>query len=259
MSGRHHSVSSVTKYEECPKAYWFNYVVRQKVPDRVVPQHWRFGTVVHKALEVAFLTMRERSMTGSLSQARTEAFEALRDSWAAEQMPTTGGELDRALGIVDATLEVLTVDSAADILGVEEKLLSTTEDGTNFIGFADLVLRIGPESLLVRDWKVTSKANSADYVLHSLQLNMYGHFLRSEHPWATHVYAEEYYPPTNVFVRVKQDPELVADALSRFEAVVESIETDTEYEPRTGEHCSWCLYSAFCPAMGAVPPEQFDF
>ena len=50
---RWHSVSSTREYEGCPRRYRFGYVERRP-KDRPVPPTWRFGSVVHEALEAAY-------------------------------------------------------------------------------------------------------------------------------------------------------------------------------------------------------------
>lgn len=45
------SVSSTHEYERCPRRYRYGYVDRIPVDRALAPEHWRFGTVVHRGLE----------------------------------------------------------------------------------------------------------------------------------------------------------------------------------------------------------------
>lgn len=257
--GRFHSISSCKMWETCPRQYRYTYVDHVKTTERDVPQSWRFGTCVHAAMEGAFKAQIDRRSDGPMADNVEAGLEALRVSWAKEDMPVRGGQYEDAIGIVRATLDHLGPVNFADILGVEHKFLTTTEDGANFVGYADLILRVGPSSLLVRDWKVSRWAKDAEYVSSTLQLNMYGWASREEWPWAETVYVSEYYPPINEEVMVALDPEVMIDTLARFEADVEAIEIETEYVPQVGDHCRTCSFTEMCPAITSVPKEQLNF
>lgn len=259
---RFHSVSSCGKYLECPKAFDFAYL--QKLPpDKPVPEHWRYGTVAHKGLEVAVLDHIERKGTGSLADTVPAAVAAVEAEFAKLDLDQPG-ELDRLIESVTESLHGLDFD-ASNVLGVEQKFLGTTPDGARFVGFADLVLRLGPTSLEVRDYKNRSKAASPEQLAVDFQLNLYGHFARQEWPWAKVVYASHFYPPTQKLVRVQLTDESMEAAVERFEAIVEMCEGDTELAPRKGSHCSYCQHREKCPAWqvettsGSVPDDQFNF
>lgn len=186
---------------------------------------------------------------------REAALRALRASWVEEQMPAHGGELDRAIDVVTETLEDLTI-RGEDIVGVEQRLRFRTPDGSIFIGYADLIHKLGPKSVDVLDWKVTSKKVPADELEHNFQLNMYGGAVRAMYPWAENVYGTHYYPPIQEHVRVSLSMTGYEEALARFEAVVEMVEIDERFAPRPGDYCADCVFQAECPAMGAVPTDQ---
>jgi CRISPR/Cas system-associated exonuclease Cas4 (RecB family) len=254
VSGQWHSVSSVTTMEMCPQKYWYQYVDHTDVGERLVPVHWRFGSVLHQGLEWAYKAMLELGLTGPMTQVREQGRAGIHDAWVEYQMPTTGGELDRAIAMLDATLESLTVDRADESLGVEMRLKAPMDDGNNFIGFGDVFLRIGEEDLLIRDWKITSRAHSVDDIESDFQLLMYAWACAEMYPWARNVWVEHFYPPKVIRhetpnVRALMDPERVKGALARFEADVREIEGTTDFAPRVSSECSSCVYSHLCPAM----------
>lgn len=254
LRGRHHSVSSTNRYLECPKSYEFSHVKKIRV-EGLSPMHWRFGSVVHDALEGAYreyATMPENTPLVSMGPVALLALEA---SWKKNEMPTHGGDMDRAK---EAVLGVLASDDVrpSDILGVEHKFYTTTEDGSIVIGYADLVVRTPGDTIKIRDWKVRSRATPAEVLATDYQLNLYGLLSKEYWPWATRVYASHYYPPIQHEVVVQLSEDGMADALSRFEAVVEMTEMDTEFKPRPSERCSDCLYATMCPAMEATGVAQ---
>jgi CRISPR/Cas system-associated exonuclease Cas4 (RecB family) len=118
---------------------------------------------------------------------------------------------------------------------------------------------VGDESIEVVDYKVTSRRTSAEDLERDYQLNMYGYFARQDHPWARAVYGTHVYPPLQTRTTVRLSDDGMEEAVAKFEAVVEMIETDTRFDPRPGEHCAWCQHVGKCPAMQGVPAEQLRF
>lgn len=115
---RTYSVSSTYAYEACPRRYRFSYVERVPEPRPEVPQHWRFGTVVHRGLEAGYLRHRDVGSSRDLRHTIPTALAAVRDSWAAESMPDDQNELGRAERVVAASLATTRL-RGRDILGVE--------------------------------------------------------------------------------------------------------------------------------------------
>lgn len=260
VRGRFHSISSTWLWEQCPQAYEFQYVRRVERVQKAVPIYMRRGSAIHQAMEYAFKEAQETKHNGPLIDLSKAALHGLELAWVEYEMPTKGGEREDAIALTLETLEELGDVRGEDVLGVEHKFLTQTEDGTGFIGYADLVLRTGPESLLVRDWKITSSVKSDEEIQNSMQANMYGWAAQQEWPWATRIYNSEYYPPVQQEVMVALDPEAMADCLARFEADVEEIETTSKYTPRPGsEKCAGCEYARICPAIKQIPEEQFNF
>lgn len=245
--GRWHSVSSTQSYERCPRSYHFGYVQRTKTDVRS-PQHWRFGTVVHEGLAAGYRKVQEEKADPASLYVRAAAGDEVRASWIREEMPAAGGELDRALEMVDVALEEHPPLDPADILGVECKLVHSTPDGSTVIGYADLAKKAGEGGVEIVDHKVTSHKMKAEFLVDDFQGNTYGWLATQEWPWAKQVYFTHHYPPSRDWVTVRLGPEGIEDALSRIECSAESIEMDEEFRPRVGEQCQWCTYKPLCPA-----------
>lgn len=246
MAGRVHSVSSCQAYEECPARWDMQYNRRVKV-DGLVPEHWRFGTCVHAGFEAAYLAAQSGLDIRS-DEVFAVAAQALRDSWTEEQMPEHGGELDRALSMLGAQLADHRELEPKDVLGVEAKLMHETPDGTRVIGYADLLLKVGPEQVEIEDHKVTSRTKSAEDLQYDFQLNTYGWMILAEFPWAKVVYGTHHYPPVGKRVTVQLTEDGMQEAIARMEAFAEMTEMDEERAPRPGDHCSSCVYKPTCPA-----------
>ena len=102
----HHSVSSCSEYERCPRRFQYGYV--QRLPqDRHVPEAWRVGTVVHRALEVAY---QEVAAGTPLPDTRADALAA-----------PLGRVVDRGAGLeharVDADVGQVAVPVGHDLEG----------------------------------------------------------------------------------------------------------------------------------------------
>lgn len=247
--GRRHSVSSTRLFLQCALAYKLQYLSKVRV-DRPVPVHWRFGTVLHAALEAVYRAHAERvpGVDLDVSVNYPEGRAALDASWAELDMPVRGGEHDRAIGMLQDVLDQHEPLDPADVLGVEHKFLGSTPDGTLVVGYADLVLRLGRDAIEVRDHKVTSRVSKSETLASDYQLNTYGWLALQDWSWAEKVYVSHHYPPVQSVVRVLTTEETREDALAQMEATAEMIETETDFSPRVGDHCTSCAYRPQCPA-----------
>ena len=147
---RWHSVSSCSEYERCPRRYRYGYVDRLR-EDRPVPASWRYGSVVHTALEAAY---RARADGVPLAWATPVAIDAFHAAWIDEAMPDDPDWLARGEELVRSVLanDRLATD---EILGVEHCFKYETDGGRQFVGFADLVVRRDPTTVEIIDHKVT--------------------------------------------------------------------------------------------------------
>ena len=169
-------------------------------------------------------------------------------------MPTEHGAYDKVLEQVQATLDrVETPERAADVLGVEHKILSPTPDGTLVIGYVDLLLRVDAETIKVRDWKWTSRARTPVDLVHDLQLNTYGWFEGREFgarrvSWSTSTRRSRRRS------RSTRSRLIMQQAVDEIEATAEMIAMDTDFATRVGKWCDDCAYRSLCPEFAPAPP-----
>lgn len=239
----HHSVSSCSEYERCPRRFQYGYV--QRLPqDRHVPEAWRLGTVVHRALEVAY---QEAAAGAPLASTRGDALRALAESWRAEELPDDDARIADAESLVVDAIERDPI-GIEEILGVEQYFRATLGDGLRFGGFADLVLRRGERTVEIVDHKVTRYARTADDLRADRQLNLYGHFARLKYPWARRVVVTHHYPPLRATVSAELDPATMRRTVEGLIAIAARAQSDTEYRPSPGEHCDHCPWADRCEA-----------
>lgn len=241
------SVSAIKSYEQCPQRYYYEYVARRKV-EREVPQSWRFGSAVHAGLEAAFEGLR-LAKTGSLRDHEKSAEAALREAWESMDLPTDGGDQDRALEVIQGVIDDQQSQvRAEDIVGVEHKMLTQTDGGVPLIGFVDLILRCGRDAVLIRDWKVTGRELTAEGLAQDFQLGTYAWMARTLLPRVKRVHVSHYYPPSQREVSVQSPTDTQLESMDRIDAVAEMITEDQAFEPTIGEHCGDCPHQDICPA-----------
>ena len=240
-----HSVSSTRQYEECPRKYCFAYVDRVKV-ERLVPDTWRFGSVVHAGLEAAYIALQAGR---PVEEVVATAVERTQASWSEEEMATDPASLDRALELVDRSArKAFGETQPADVLGVEHRLVGRTRSGRRVVGFADLCLRAGPDTVEIRDHKVTSHARTEDELRSDYQLAIYAWLARQEWPWATRILGSHHYPTLDRVVRVELSREAIDRAAEHLDATARTADEDVLYLTKPGDHCEWCVYQDLCPA-----------
>lgn len=247
--GRRHSVSSTYLYLECPRAWYLRHVKRIREERQEVPVPWRIGTAVHSSLEAAYRARQEtRGRIDSMREFEPHAIEALEKSWQELNLPRSHGAYDNQVANVQNTLDSVSCpESPDDVLAVEEKIEDSTPDGTLFIGYPDLVLRVDKRTIRVRDWKVTSRTSSAEQIATDLQTNAYAWFLKRRWPWVERVLISNYYPPLQQEVEVLAKEDEMDSAIECIETVAEMTESDEAFEPNPGDHCDPCQYKAHCP------------
>ncbi len=242
-------MSSCREYDLCPRRYRFAYVERLK-QDRPAPEGWRYGTVVHRALEAAY---RARAAGASEPDVEEVAVVALHEAWDREGLPNDDGDWrNRAEHLVRQTIESDLLH-ANDILGVEHRFGAQFDDTTAFAGHADLVLRRDDHTVEIVDHKVTRNVVDPRMLRHDLQLNLYAWLAKNEWPWARRIIATHHYPPAGTTTTVELTDTTMDIAMRQLVATARRAATDVEYVPTPGPHCSHCSWAHRCPA--AVDPD----
>jgi CRISPR/Cas system-associated exonuclease Cas4 (RecB family) len=135
-----------------------------------------------------------------------------------------------------------------DILGVERFFRATTPEGLRIAGAVDLVLRAGPDTVEIRDHKVTRFVRRPDDLGDDRQLNLYGWLVRATWPWARRVVASHHYPLLREVVTVELDGRRVDETLQQVRRVGAAAEADDRFTPTPGGHCGTCAYRGMCDA-----------
>lgn len=161
MTERIWSPSAVLAYRSCPLSWRLTYGDRAPIPDgdptAVREETPRLlGIVTHAGFAAAYLAARADTdyRAGQRMDRYTDrALAAVADAWTRERLPRHSADRIAVLSDVAAVLETLPRPHPLAVLAVEEKMPMRGPSGTPFTTVPDLVLRTGPVSLHVRDWK----------------------------------------------------------------------------------------------------------
>ncbi len=241
------SPSQATAYATCPRQYA---VRRYLLSQDETNDHMRFGTLIHKVIEVA---EREAVGDGRGRSTRQEAEACLDDLW------DEAGFDDDAVGRswrdrAEATLDTLYERWPKSGTPVAfEQDLPFTVAGVPWIGRADRIER-RDEELFVVDYKTSGSAMKVDNAAVSIQLGYY--LLAAQHDASlrsegTMAGAEFWYPrmdpnKTSIVTR-SLDPSKLRSVTAELEAITTSIATEG-FDPVVGTHCDSCEVALVCPA-----------
>ena len=259
---RWHSVSSTREYEGCPRRYRFGYI-EKRPKDRPVPPSWRFGTVVHAALEAAWKAAMASEPDVPVHAYLEVALAALDVALAEEGLED---ERERGVDVVTRALEVDVVrdgalDPDADLplarpVGVEEALRGRIDQEHRIIGFVDLVLERPDGMIELVDHKVTARRATPDELHDDFQLNLYGQLARARFRGATGIVATHHYPTGPESVSVRLDKDEMARAEQRVRDAARAIAQDTEFVPVPSERCLHCPWQPSCDEGSAWVAEH---
>jgi len=261
---RWHSVSSTREYEGCPRRYRFGYV-EKRPKDRPVPATWRFGSVVHAALEAAWKAAIDAPLDTPVRDHLPLALAAL-DAALVKEGLDSDEDRERGIAIVTRALEVDIVrDGALDPdvdlplprpVGVEEALRGRIDTEHRIIGFVDLVLEWPDGTIELVDHKVTSRRATPEELHDDFQLNLYGQLCRARFRGATGIVATHHYPTGPDAVSVRLDEDEMARAELRVRDAARAIAADVAFLPVTGENCRNCPWQPSCDEGSAWVAEH---
>jgi RecB family exonuclease len=255
---RWHSVSSTREYEGCPRRYRFGYVERRP-KDRPVPPTWRFGTVVHAALEAAWRAAMTAGADVPVAAHLDVAIAALDTAIEREQLD--GTDRARGVAIVTRALEEDVVrDGALDPdsqlppsrpIGVEEAFRGRIDADERIIGFVDLVLERPDGTIELVDHKVTERRSGEEELRDDFQLNLYGRLASRRWPDATAIIATHHYPTGPAAVSVLLEPSGMRRAEERVRTVAHAIAREEHFPATPSERCTHCPWLPSCPEGSA--------
>ena len=172
----HLSASSITTYQDCSLQYYFSRVKR--LPMEFVSDALSFGTVIHLVLAEFYRS----KMTGDRLSLK-DIHELYRQHWKQEAKDRS--EIKYAEGkdfqsyLIEGA-DLLTAwfnklpDDSFEVIGVEEAFtFEIPELSVPIIGAMDLVEQDGSGTVIITDFKTSSRAYSADEIDQNVQMTLY--------------------------------------------------------------------------------------
>jgi hypothetical protein len=248
------SSSLLQQYLRCPRAWWV--IQHSSGPNTTLaPVHWRRGTVAHAAMQAAFearIVYGQRVMPRDPAHSRMDFFYAAADaalhtSWAAERMPSDPAMLEQLREDVRLVLAKLSIPRVANILGVEKELRGKLGGVVPVRSYLDLVLKLAPDWVHVRDWKTFSALPTREELRAGIQLPLYGYMARMAYPWARRISVSIYSIPANAEVTVELTDADLAGLESRVMRIVAEADADEDCPPVPSEWCGTCPAKPYCP------------
>lgn len=253
------SPSQARMYRDCPRQWWFRHVDGATPAGRMA-SHLLVGTAAHAGLEAAYRAAATAPafMPVSMSLFRDEALNAVEAKWEALGIETLDeAALPAVLDRVSATLDALPVPHPKAVLGVELDMKAPAPWGTPLAVSTDLVLRTGPDSVHVRDWKYRSVASlpAAEDLLEDDQLGVYRALAAQHWPWVRTVTAGLYSVVSGREVWVEFPESAAIEALARVESTAERAESDRTWTPTPSPSvCGSCRFVPLCPVWTNKAP-----
>lgn len=249
------SVSQSSAWQ-CPRQWWLSNIARA-TPAQPEAGNRARGRAIHAAIDRAYRLAVMNSAEGFMVQYLDSAVRLLWRTWGHYQRQD---DYNTAVSQLTELFLTLPVPASGAVLGIEKKAVLEHVDqfGTYKINCVmDLVLRTGPTSAHIRDWK---SGRIDDDVTDNVQLAVYDLAARTVWPWLTTITVGLYSVRENretlpvelapcdrsvCLERLLGDADNAHGALSNArEGVTPGAEA---FPTRPGERCSSCVFRSYCP------------
>lgn len=259
------SATKVTAWRTCPRQFDQRYNHPRRDEDRELPSTStvrRMGIVAHAGMQAAYeaaARVDASDFRNATTMARFigEAVVAVRQHSSYMQTLLTVVEAAQVECEVAGTLARLPAPHPASVLGVEHRLLARTPAGRPIEGRMDLLLRTGPHSLHIRDWKRSALKTlpSANELAASDQLPFYRYLVGVHYPWVKRVTVGLYSLTSQAEVVTEIDGPTALSAMRACDVLAERAENAVSF-PATPDpqECPRCPARDGCPMWRPAPP-----
>jgi RecB family exonuclease len=248
------SPAAITRYRECPRAVYFQYVAKVPRLERPSPQ-LMLGNAVHAALDKFFGLRPDQREPADETLHR-----CLRAVWKTHRRADTFATLEEERDYGEMGLRLLSTFAAAfdttDVPVARERWVSTRlANGVEVYGKVDRISgSVAPgaaSELDVIDYK------TGRFVIDGEDLHdepaAQAYLLATEDQYKREVQRVRFiYLAHGIESRWTPEREDVEAAREELIAVTWQMYTDRDFEPRPGEHCARCPFAHVCPDAGRV-------
>lgn len=248
----HLSFSRLSRFEQCPKSYFFHYIEKHS-PEPVLAL--QFGKAIHAVVERLVREAVDDERSGPLSEDR--ALTLFREAWTAEGL--TGVDVfQEGVNILKAFVRDQGPLEHRNVLAVEKQFRLPVGPFT-VLGYIDRVDCVDDETIEIIDYKTNRQLFSRDEVETALQLSLYHAAGQRLWPWAKKVKLTFWMLRHGVRQETSRTPEQIDAALAYVETLGQQTETATSYPPRLNSNCSYCDHRTRCPAYGEALKGKREF
>lgn len=251
------SPSAVIAARNCPRQWSLGYGPGRLREDRgSLSEAQRLGMVMHSALEVPYRLVRRELLhghrPGRMSRYLAESIRAMESRWRSLLLPEDETLQVHLIAELGAVLESLPVPHPANVLGVEEQIGFTGSSGTPFKAILDVVVRTGPTSIHIRDWKrkTFDSLPKPEGLLDDVQLCQQRVAAHERWPWADTVTVGLFSTRSCLEAGPVVLPlERAQYRVSGHELTAYRMESSGQHPPMRGPACVSCVFRQGCPAF----------
>lgn len=234
------SPTKILTYQECPRRYHFQYVLRMARPPTPAMS---FGTSLHRALQDVYLAGGPKGQSGEAM------VEKLQQHWVDAGFPDqeTAEWYREAGSRILRTYHAQAQQEEGQTILLEKRLSAAYKDFT-FFGIVDRVDRLPDATMEVIDYKSThAVARAAEEVdpQHRQQLGLYTYLVEQRLGGAVS-FASIHYLMDGSRLRLAMTPAWMTEALNTSYSTARAILTDRDFPPVFGDHCFRCPYQKPC-------------
>jgi len=253
------SASRVKKYKSCPKQYEYKYLTDIQPPEEDDPEFFRIGNTVHDSIEAVL------KRDDVVSKTKRELEDLLKE----EERKLNYNYDDRNQVETCLNFAAKFIDGYVDSVFTVEDRMEMTQNGIDFVGYADLIGDVEGKSDTIVDWK-TGKEN--DEWKERIQGGMYVKMFHEEFGrWPESiqfVYLNE--GTRSVHSRVVDGEVMWNDHQNKYWDEIKGYISDISNDAYTGEFeakpddsvCHWCDYKYACEEGGrgaeTAEPQHFQ-
>lgn len=255
---RRFSATAISRYRECPRACWFQYVAKIPRPEDPSPS-LVLGTAVHAALDRFF---------GMDPDQRTEEMlhTCLRSCWRASVRPGTFVNRAEEAHYGNRGLDILSrflgsFDARTVPVAREQWLEARLSNGVFVFGKVDRVDAVarqdGPSALSIVDYKTGRRRIDPEDLIDDPAAQIYTVVAQARYKRDVDR-VRLLFVEAGEEVRWDVEPDDVADIHRRLVAVTDRMVADETFAAWPGEHCRRCPYLERCPDAQRVDVSELE-
>jgi putative RecB family exonuclease len=252
-----YSPSRISTYESCPRQYKFRYVDR--IPSEEESIEAFLGSRVHEALASLYRDLQLGKLPGLadlLSYYDWQWQRHWHDQVRIVKQDYSIGHYRRfGERCLENYYQAHKPFDRGQTLGLEHRVTSSLDaDGRYRIqGYIDRLVSTGSGRYEIHDYKTSGRLPVQDEIDADRQLALYQLGVERVWPDVEQVELVWHYLAFGKELRSRRTPEALDKLKAKTIALIDRIETDTEFRPIKTNFCHWCAYKDICPVWTDHP------